>query len=51
MNLLKAFKNSLKVLVVFVGITAVFSLPGLVRCGGSVDTQGVGSGYASVYGE
>jgi hypothetical protein len=38
MKLLKRLKTGITTLVLFVGITPVFSLPSMVRCGGSVDT-------------
>ena len=39
MKLLKRLKTGITALVLFVSITAVFSLPSMVRCGGEVDTQ------------
>jgi hypothetical protein len=39
MRLLKTFQRGFRVLLLFVGITTVFSLPALVRCAGSVDPE------------
>ncbi|HSE83872.1 MAG TPA: hypothetical protein VLB01_04940 [Thermodesulfobacteriota bacterium] len=39
MKLLKRLKIGITALVLFVGITAVFSLPSMVRCGGEIDPQ------------
>lgn len=48
MKLLKSIKSRVKFLVVFVGVTAVFSLPGLVRCSGEVDSRADDSRFASL---
>jgi hypothetical protein len=45
MRLLKTFRKSFTALLLFVGIAAVFSVPGLVRCSGEVDSS---SQYASI---
>ncbi|HEX3036106.1 MAG TPA: hypothetical protein VHT73_13470 [Thermodesulfobacteriota bacterium] len=39
MKLLKGLKTGITALMLFVGITAVFSLPSMVRCGGEIDPQ------------
>lgn len=39
MKLLKRLKTGVTALMLFVGITAVFSLPSTVRCGGSIDPE------------
>lgn len=47
MKLIKMLQTSLKVSLLFISITAIFSLPGLVRCAGEVNPEGK-SEYSSI---
>ena len=44
----RILKKGLGVLVLFVGITAIFNLPGFVRCSGEVDSQASRAEYNSI---
>ena len=44
----RTLRKGLRALVLFVGITAIFNLPGFVRCSGEVDSQADMTGYSSM---
>ena len=40
MKVFNSLKKGLGILVLFVGLTAVFAVPSMFRCGGEVDPHG-----------
>ena len=49
MRLLKTFWRSFRVVLVLAGLTFLFNLPGLVRCGAGIEPKNK-SEYSSIHG-